>query len=66
MIDFDEVIDCVVVGLEWRFCVIILCEKEIVVYFEVGDVFVVEFWLYVDCVSMVLIILCGVVVFGYM
>lgn len=65
MDDFNNVLECIIVGLEKKNCVFNLCECEIVVYYEMGYVLVVMVLLGVDLVYKVLIILCGIGVFGY-
>lgn len=61
MCEVDEVIDCVIVGMEKKSCVISDWEKWIVVYYEVGYIIVGYFLEYVDMVYKVIIILCGCV-----
>lgn len=58
--------DCIVGGFEKKNCVMNVKEKEMIVYYEVGYVIVVEYCLLVDCVLKVFIILRGIVVLGYM
>lgn len=64
-VDFDGVIECVIVGFEWKFCVLGKDEKKIVVYYEVGYVVCGWFFEYVDFLFKVFIIFCGVGVLGY-
>lgn len=62
---FDEVIDCVIVGLQCCICVMKDKEKFIMVYYEGGYVFVVVVMNYIDFVMKIMILFCGKV-FGYM